>query len=66
MLIRSAPFLDGWHAHRLIGAPMPENPYSEGTQPYSHHQYIAGWCERFNAIKHDLPLTHDAMFAEGI
>jgi len=65
MLIRSAPFLDGWHSHRLHGSPMPENPYSEDKQPFSHHQYIAGWCARLDAIKHDLPLTFDkTMFGD--
>lgn len=48
----SAPYLDGWHAHKDgIGA--DENPYNERTQQASFSQWSAGWCLRFQRAKHD-------------
>lgn len=50
---KSAPYLDGWHAHRL-GVSIDEGcPYDEQKQPYSHAQWQSGWCERFGHCKHD-------------
>jgi hypothetical protein len=50
---KSAPFLDGWHAHRLEFGPVEAaNPYSEHTQAKSHALWQSGYCRRFGAVKH--------------
>jgi hypothetical protein len=54
----NAPYLDGWHAHRL-NTPSDRNPHDENTQPWSHSQWTSGWCGRFSAVKHDQPLPWD-------
>lgn len=55
---KSVPFLDGWHAHRLEFGPVDaENPYNKRTQAKSHALWLAGYCRRFGAIKHDEDTT---------
>lgn len=55
---QSEAFLNGWHAHRGdIG--VDANPYNEYSQSVSHTKWTSGWCGRFSAVKHDLPLEYD-------
>jgi ribosome modulation factor len=46
----SNAWLDGWHAHRQ-GVSTDDNPYDELITARSYHQWVAGWCARFSAIK---------------
>lgn len=54
---RTSAYMDGWHSHK--GGQEQSNPYSEAYQPYSYRQWLAGWCDRFSAIKHELDLSLD-------
>lgn len=55
----SLPYLDGWDAHRNGIQDPDSNPYHEKLQPRSHLAWLSGWCARFDAIKHGLPLEYD-------
>jgi hypothetical protein len=57
----SAPFLDGWHAHRT-GLKGNSNPHHEERQPYSHNQWQAGFSARHSAVKHELKPEWDHEF----
>jgi hypothetical protein len=47
----SEAWLNGWHAHRQ-GQKLDPNPYNPDTQARSFHQWLAGWCSRFEQEKH--------------
>lgn len=56
----SEAYRNGWEAHsRGVGLDPDPNPYSEDTQPFSHSQWLDGWCSRFSALKHGGDLTLD-------
>lgn len=55
---KPTPYLDGWHAHKN-GHLAEDNPYAETRQARSYHQWISGWCDRFQAVKHGYALTWD-------
>lgn len=57
----SAQFQDGWFAHKA-SVPVDDNPFSERSQPKSYDLWQSGWCERFNAVKHDGDLSLDDNF----
>lgn len=48
----SAPFRDGWLAQKAELEPA-ENLYSETLQPYSHSEWTAGWCQRYDAERRE-------------
>lgn len=48
----SAPYRDGWHAHRLH-LNIHQNPYNEHRQTYSHAQWRAGWHARHKAVRNN-------------
>lgn len=54
----SETFLNGWHAHRLREK-NEANPYDSKRQYISSVLWDCGWCERFSAVKHGLPLKYD-------
>lgn len=55
---KTEAYLNGWSAHKGDQS-QDLNPYHEGTQNYSHSQWLSGWCDRFSACKHGLSLSLD-------
>lgn len=57
-VLTSDAYRNGWRAH-FNGIVSGENPYNEYTQTCSHSRWLSGWCDRFDAIKHDKDLSLD-------
>lgn len=60
-LDKSTEYMDGWHAHK-DGCVSGENPYNERLQPFSYRRWLAGWCGRFDAVKHRNSLELDEQY----
>lgn len=57
----TSAFRDGWFAHKG-GFATGENPYNETLQWSSHHEWLSGWCARFEAIKHGKDTSLDEFY----